>query len=96
MNRQEFAAAHRDARKVLSFNDAMVSAGLSVDGASSPVSSLYLGIDDTVWHAANSTLAKWGRGDVLVHPYFRDRDGKWTRLSLSARGKPVRLPGGRA
>jgi hypothetical protein len=96
MNRQEFAAAHRDARKVLSFNDAMVTGGFSADGASSPVSSLYLGIDDAVWYAANSTLSKWGRGDILVHPYFRDRDGKWTRLSLSARGKRVRLPGVRA
>lgn len=91
MNRQEFAAAYREARKVFVFEDAMQRAGLSTGGAAV---SLWLAMDDRVWRAANGRRTAW---DILLHRYFRDtRTGKWNRQSLSFGREHVGLPGGRA
>ena len=91
MNRQEFAAAYREARKVFVFEDAMRQAGLSTGGA---VVSLWVAMDDRVWRVANARNTAW---DILRHEYFRDiRTGKWDRQSLYRGREHVRLPGGRA
>ena len=89
MDRQEFAAAYREARKVLVFVDAMREAGLAVHAATS----LMLAIDDRVFHAANERHCAW---DCLTHRWYQ-RGGSWSRYSrLDQFRRPVRLPGVRA
>ncbi|MBT2119866.1 hypothetical protein [Dyella sp. LX-1] len=91
MNRQEFAAAYREARKVLALHE------LARDtwGVRGGVSSLFLAIDERVFRAANDRRVAW---DVLLHRWVR-HGGSWRRYSRSLRDefyRPVRLPGGRA
>lgn len=86
MNRQEFAAAYREARKVLVFHAAMREAGITTGAATS----LLVEMDDRVFHAANERNCAW---DVLTHPWYRFNGG-WSRYSrLPTFCRPVRLPG---